>query len=352
MRVAVVAHSPFPLAPPFAGGLESFTWHLCRGLRARGVRVVLFAHPASDPRVCHELVSFPPVELSDRARRDVNMPAEEVVQNAFVYLQVMEALAQRSDVDVIHNNSLHYLPVALAGLAQAPMVTSLHTPPTPWLEPALRLAGDRAHTVAVSHAVACWWDGITSPRVIHNGVDMNVWVPGPGGEELVWYGRIVPEKAPHLAIRIAREAGRRLRLAGPVGDRGYFDGQVRPLLGDGATYVGHLGPDELVELVGSSLACLVTPVWDEPFGLVAAEAMATGTPVLALERGGLPEIVSVVSGRIVPAGDDAEQTVVRATELLDEVAALPRADVRRHVEQHFNLEGVISDYLALYEELT
>ena len=88
--------------------------------------------------------------------------------------------------------------------------------------------------------------------VVLNGVDVDRWVPGPGGEDLVWFGRLVPEKAPHDALRIAAASGRRVRLAGPAPDRAYFDDVLRPLLGPGAEYVGHLGVDDLVALVGSS----------------------------------------------------------------------------------------------------
>lgn len=351
MKVAIIAHDRFPIAAPFAGGLESFTWHLARGLRERGVGVALFAGPGSDPMLQAEELAFRPLQLSDRARDDVAMPPEAQVRETVAYLQAMRTLAGREDVDLVHNNSLHHLPITMAHTLPQPVLTTLHSPPTPWLEPALELTPD-ALTAAVSGAVAAMWSHVTAARVIHNGVDLAQWTCGPGGRELVWSGRLVPEKAPHLAAAIAHRAGLPLRIAGPISDPGYVDRCLRPLLRDDVTYVGHLAPDELRDLVGSSAACLVTPAWDEPFGLVAAESMATGTPVLGLARGGLVEIVGPPGGIAVGVADSEAETVEAAVAALPQVLGLDRRAVRRHAEQHCSLRVTLDRYLELYEELT
>ena len=131
MHVVMIAASRFPLKEPFAGGLESLTWHLCRGLHDRGIRVSVFAGRGSDPRLgVRELVTRP-LALSAAARQDVSMPPAAWLGEHHAYLQVMLELQARGDVDVIHNNSLHHLPVAMAAACAAPMVTTLHTPPTP-----------------------------------------------------------------------------------------------------------------------------------------------------------------------------------------------------------------------------
>ena len=152
MHVVMIAAARFPLKEPFAGGLESLTWHLCRGLRDRGVRVSVFAGPGSDPHLGRPRdAATRPLDLSAAARQDVAMPPAVWLGEHHAYLQVMLELQRRGDVDVIHNNSLHHLPVAMAVACTAPMVTTLHTPPTPWLEPAIEIADDpRSHFVAVS----------------------------------------------------------------------------------------------------------------------------------------------------------------------------------------------------------
>ena len=137
--------------------------------------------------------------------------------------------------------------------------------------------------VAVSHHTAAAWRHVTDSEVIPNGVDLARWRYGDGGPALAWSGRIVPEKGTHLAIEIAQAAGMPLRLAGPIGDQQYYDSAVRPLLGHGIEYLGHLCQDDLARVVASSAATLVTPRWDEPYGLVVAESLACGTPVCALK---------------------------------------------------------------------
>ena len=151
MHVVMIAASRFPLKEPFAGGLESLTWHLCRGLRANGIRVSVFAGRGSDPRLGVRELRTRPLDLSAAARQDVAMPPAVWLSEHHAYLQVMLELQRRGDVDVIHNNSLHHLPVAMAAACRAPMVTTLHTPPTPWLEPAIEIADSpRSRYVAVS----------------------------------------------------------------------------------------------------------------------------------------------------------------------------------------------------------
>jgi glycosyltransferase involved in cell wall biosynthesis len=126
-------------------------------------------------------------------------------------------------------------------------------------------------------------------------------------------------------------------------DRDYFDDQVRPWLGNGIDYVGHLRTDDLVELVGSSSVSLVTPCWEEPYGLVVAESLACGTPVAGFARGALPELVTAATGRLVAAGD-----VQALSQAMVEATQLDRSDARRRAVTTCSLDAMITGYEHLY----
>ncbi|MEW1612739.1 MULTISPECIES: glycosyltransferase family 4 protein [unclassified Streptomyces] len=350
LRIALIASARYPIADPFAGGLEAHTWTLSTALRTRGHEVTVFAGPGSDPALGVIEMPLRAPRISESARRDPSMVAASWLEEHHAYLQLMLDLSRGPErYDVVHNNSLHYLPVAMAAALSVPVVTTLHTPPTPWIESAIQVAPHcPVHFSAVSdHTAAAWRHVVPAATVVRNGIDTRRWNPGPGGEELVWSGRIVPEKGAHLAIEAAQLSGRGLRLAGPVGDSEYFEACIRPRLNRTTTYVGHLQQPELCELVGSSAAAVVTPCWDEPYGLVIAEALACGTPVCGFARGALPEIVTRDCGRLVRPGDCA--ALAKAVE---PTIALSRADARRHAETFCSMGVMTRSYERLYRSVS
>ncbi|AZM56013.1 glycosyltransferase family 4 protein [Streptomyces sp. WAC 01529] len=350
MRVVLIASARFPITEPFAGGLEAHTWGLARALTRRGHQVELFAAPGSDPALGARELPVRRAEFSSSACADASMPGLDWMEEHHAYLGLMLDLAQGGAhrFDVVHNNSLHYLPIAMAPALKMPVITTLHTPPTPWLESAIQ-ARDACPVVftAVSEFTAsAWRPSVPRARVVRNGIDTDFWQPGPGGTGLVWSGRLVPEKGPHLAVRAARAAGIPLRLAGPISDERYFEEEVAPLLGEGAQYVGHLDRRGLVEWLGGAAAALVTPGWDEPYGLVVAEALACGTPVCGFDRGALAEILTPDCGLLAPDGD-----VEALAELIPRAMELDRAAARRRAEEFCSLDRTADAYTALYEEV-
>jgi glycosyltransferase involved in cell wall biosynthesis len=347
LRICLVANSRFPIVEPFTGGLESMTWHLASEHIRRGHEVAVFAAPGSDP-------SLGVVELEVEAlpahpgRHDVDAPPYVEVAEHHAYLSLMLELSGDSGgrFDVLHNNSLHYLPVAMARSLPMPVLTTLHTPPLWWLESAVRMDGGSSSFAAVSRHTSESWAPITESTVVLNGVDVDQWPAGPGGRTAVWSGRIVAEKAPHDAVLAARRAGVPIVLAGPVLDGDYFRESVEPLLGPEATYAGHLPQAELAALVGRSGVAVVTPAWDEPYGLVAAEALSCGTPVAAYARGGLPEVLSAHTGRLAGSGD-----VDGLARAITDAMTLDRAGCRAHAVAELSLSRMVDRYEDLYLQL-
>ena len=320
-----------------------------QGPETAGARGDHLCRAGSDPGLgVHELTAARP-QISDAARADVSMPAQAWLRNITPTCSCCSELADRgrADFDVVHNNSLHYLPIAMARTLSVPMISTLHTPPTPWLESAVQAGPCPVIFTAVSeHTSGVWKHAIPEIRVIRNGVDLNRWRPGPGGGPALWLGRLVPEKGADLAIQAACRAGQPLDLVGPISDRDYYAAHVEPLLGGSVRYLGHLTHDELAVRLGRARACLVTPRWDEPYCLVAAEALASGTPVCGFARGALPELLDDRCAVLVEPDD-----VEALSAALSTAARLPRAAARAHAAAHCSQDQMIGQYEDLYREV-
>ncbi len=351
MKLAIIAGVRFSTEEPHAGGLERHTDTLARELIDLGHDVTVFAGSREEigghdvPYRIEPLVESR-FEPSIAARADVSMPADWFMVEHDAYVDVLGRL---DDFDAIHNNSLHYLPVVDRNLR--PTVHTLHTPPTPWLESAYRIRSERqpgvqTSTVAsVSHSNAAQWRHHVDV-VVHNGVQLDRWAVGGGGDHAVWSGRIVPEKGVQFALDAAKRAGVRLVFAGPIHDREYFEAIVRPRLRCGAAeYVGHLCLDELAGVIGEASVAVITPCWEEPFGLVAAEALACGTPIAAFDRGALGEIVSDDVGALARPDD-----VVGLTDAISAARTKERRACRRRAEEHFSATAMALKYVSVYEQ--
>ncbi|GLP78211.1 glycosyl transferase family 1 [Mycobacterium antarcticum] len=349
LRIALLASSRFAVRQPFAGGLEAHVSQLAHALTALGHRVTLFAAEDSATDLPYDVLPVHTFEMTPESRDNPLAPAW-TVHEAHAYVSVMLELAGRlrDSFDVVHNHSLHYIPLALARTIPIPMLTTLHTPPLPWMESAVALPGGVASRfVAVSAFTAAQWEPVNGVvPVIANGIDLAAWQPGDGGDYAVWSGRIVPEKGLPAAIFAARGAGFRVRFAGPIGDPGYYEQEIQPLLGPDVHYEGHLRRDELAKLVGGAAVALVTPRWEEPYGLVVAEALACGTPVAAFARGGIPEILDESCGRLARADD-----IDDLSRAIGEAASLSRADARFRAETHCSQEVMMEKYVAKYREM-
>ena len=356
LRVALVGTARYALREPFVGGLAAHVVGLARGLARRGHDVTLFAPAGSAAGAGVRVVPFcaaSGLDYSEAARGDVSMLAEPFMREHHAALSLMLGLGRGAwgRFDVVHNHSLHHLPIAMAPAVDAAHLTTLHAPPTPWQESAFAClpAPDRPAAVTVSATNrALWRRSLPSCGLVPNGVDLGRWAFSAAADPglAVWAGRIVPEKGPHLAIDAARAAGLRLRLVGPVHDRAYYDAEVAPRLGPDVEAVGHASHAELAGHYGAASVALSTARWAEPYGLTLVEALACGTPVAAFRRGAAPELLTDETGRLATPDDAGD--LARAA---GEAAALDRRACRRWVRGHASERAMIDRYLALYRRL-
>ncbi|GBR09543.1 glycosyltransferase [Asaia siamensis] len=349
LRIALVAHPRHPIAEPFKGGMEAHSFHLAKGLIARGHDVTLFAAGDSDARF-----TIDPV-LDVHYDRD--FPWENARPDPRLYPVLDRAFASAcprifsNAFDVVHNNSLHRFVMQGAKKSGLPCVTSLHVPPFEAIHGVVRDSLSPTHraTVTSQRQTLCWWPEGTpdTAEIVHNGIDLALWPwSGKRGNHALWCGRITPNKGPHHAIRAARQCGIGLRLFGVKEDDTYFDREIAPLLDEKIIYGGVLDGAGLAEQMREAALLLFTPCWDEPFGLVAVEAMASGLPVAAFDQGATREIIGEEAGRFAPPDDP----VALAAAIL-EALKIDRIIPRRRVEEYFSLSRMVDRYEALYEKV-
>lgn len=362
MRIALVAPLVSPILQPYLGGAQALLADLAHGLQRRGHKVTLFARDTSFvPGVAIETVSVPDSVRPATFSGEANERAADAgfFTQANLFLDLFLQLRQRSDeFDVVHVHAFDWPAyTASALLAEIPVLHTLHLPAlSPEINAALRVLDRHGHPVklvAVSHSCARTYEPYTAiDAVIYNGLDLDAipFSPAPSKEApLLFAGRIAPEKGVEAAIDIAEMAGYRLLIAGGIYDRPYFEERVQPRLqeaGDRVTYLGQLERLALWKIMGQSLGLLFPIEWDEPFGLTAVEAMATGTPVIAYRRGAVEEIIRhCETGFLVEEGERAQ-----AAAFVDDLYDIPRARCRAHIEQHFALDAMIDAYERVYED--
>lgn len=316
--------------PEHYGPWERVTSLLTEGLVAAGVSVTLFA----------TLDSVTTAELDGVCPRGYATDPE-MDGRVWEALHVCHAFSRSAEFDLVHNQ-LDWLPLAFDDFCAAPLITTIHGFSGSGILPAYRRS--RSAFVSIS-------DSDRSPRLnylatIHHGIDFTELPAGPGGETLVAFGRIHPDKGTAVAIEIARAAGRPLVICGPVQDQAYFDSQVAPHVdGSAVRYLGSIGPAERARVLGGASVLLHPIGFDEPFGLAVVEAMACGTPVVAYNRGSMPEVIDEGLTGFLAADVSSAAAAVAAA------AGMDRAEVRERAVARFGVERMVAQYLAAYQRL-
>ena len=333
MRVAMLAPIAWRTPPRHYGPWELVTSLLTEALVALGVDVTLFA--TLDSVTAATLDGVVPASYNEDPSIDAKV---------WEYRHLSHLFARADEFDIIHNQA-DFPAHAFAPLVTTPVVTTIHGFGSDRILPMYQPFQDRVHYVAISDADR--HPSLRYAATIHHGIPVNAFAfDAAGSDNLLFFGRMHPDKGAAEAIAAARASGRALDLYGIVQDQGYFDRAVAPHV-DGARvrYHGAVGGEVRVRALGQARALLHLVNFDEPFGLSVIEAMACGTPVIAMRRGSMPELIEHgVNGFLVDSAEEALSAIER-------VGEIDRAACRRTVVERFSVERMAEEYLTLYRRI-
>ncbi|MBB5696771.1 glycosyltransferase family 4 protein [Sphingomonas yantingensis] len=332
MKIAMIAPIAWRTPPRHYGPWELVTSLLTEALVAKGVDVTLFA--TADSLTAARLDAVVPAPYSEDPSVDAKVWEHRHLAHVF---------ERAGDFDLIHNQA-DFPAHAFANLVDTPMVTTIHGFSSDRILPMYAPYQNRVHYVAISDADR--HPALRYAATIHHGIPVEDFAFDPrGSDDLLFFGRMHPDKGAGEAIAVAEATGRRLSIYGIVQDAAYYEREVASRLSDRIRHPGAVGGAERIAALGGAAALLHLINFDEPFGLSVVEAMACGTPVIAMNRGSMPELIEDgVTGFLVESLDEAIDAVARLGEI-------DRAACRRAVESRFSVERMAGDYIALYERV-
>jgi glycosyltransferase involved in cell wall biosynthesis len=332
MRVALISPIAWRTPPRHYGPWERVVSLLAEGLVKENINVTLFA--TGDSITSAKLSSICPVPYEEN--RDLDAKVWEA-------LHISQVMEQANEFDLIHNN-YDFLPLTYSGLIKTPMVTTIHGFSSLKILPVYKKYNQRTHYVSISDADR---NGeLDYIRTVYHGIDIdNFTLNKDPGEYLLFFGRIHHDKGVREAIQVAKMAKMKLVIAGIIQDKQYYEQYVQPFLDDEICYIGSVGPEERDKVLGNAYALLHPINFNEPFGLSVVESMACGTPVLAFNKGSLPEIIQEgINGFIV-------SNIEEMAERIKDIRNILRKDCRKTVEASFTQEKMVKEYIEVYKEI-
>lgn len=333
MKIALLSPIAWRTPPRHYGPWETIVSLLAEGLTASGIDVTLFA--TGDSQTSARLDAICPAPYEENPEMDAKV---------WECLHIAHLFEQAGQFDIIHNN-YDFLPLSYSRLVKTPVVTTIHGFSNPRILPVYQVYNQGNYYVSISMADR-------SPHLdyyanVYHGIDMKLFTFNEEpADYLLYFGRIHPDKGTYEAIQIARQFGMKLIMAGIIQDRGYYEEKVAPYIDNSkVVYVGSVGPVQRDELLQKAYALLHPIYFHEPFGLSVVEAMACGTPVIAFNRGSMPEVIrDGVTGYLV-------SNINEAVEKLECLHDIDRQACRRWVEERFSRERMVQDYIEVYKRI-
>ncbi|QHT65282.1 glycosyltransferase family 4 protein [Rhodocytophaga rosea] len=332
MRVAVLAPVAWRTPPRHYGPWEQVASNVVEGLVELGIDVTLFA--TADSVTSGKLNAVVAKGYEEDREQDAKV---------LECLHISNLMEKAAEFDMIHNH-FDFLPLTYSGLIRTPMVTTIHGFSSERIIPVYQKYAASSHYVSISHADR-------SPLLpyiatVFNGLRVSDFSFTAQPEDyLLFFGRIHPDKGTSEAIEIARRSNKRLFIAGIIQDQECFQEKVQPFLNDDIVFLGQAGPEQRNQLLGNALALLHPIRFNEPFGLSVAEAMLCGTPVIAFNKGAMPELIqSGYTGFLV-------DTVNQAVEAVGHIAQIHRSNCREWAISNFSQQKMANDYLSVYRQI-
>ncbi len=333
MKVALLSPIAWRTPPRHYGPWERVVSLLCEGLVAKGIDVTLFATLDSVTSAKLEGVCLLPYE-------------EDKSQDPKVWesLHIAHLFEKANRFDIIHNH-FDFLPLTYSRLVNTPVVTTIHGFSSRKILPVYQGYNDNTHYVSISNADRS--NDLDYIATVYHGIDLDEFdATLEDGDYLLYFGRIHPDKGTAEAIEIARTSGMKLLLAGIIQDKTYFNQRVAPYVDNkNIIYLGSVGPAQRNKLLSEAYALLHPIHFKEPFGLSVIESMACGTPVIAFNKGSMPEVINDgKTGFLV-------NNVQEACAKLNLIPYLNRSDCRTWVEEKFSRGRMVDDYIKVYKKI-
>jgi glycosyltransferase involved in cell wall biosynthesis len=332
MKIAILAPVAWRTPPRHYGPWEQISSNIAEGLIKTGLDVTLFA--TGD--------SFTAGKLDAICERGYE---EDRNQDAKVLecLHISNLMEKASNFDIIHNN-FDFLPLTYSGLIKTPMITTVHGFSSRKIIQVYKKYNTIGHYVAISNADRS--PELEYMATVYNGINTSDFEFNPVPEDyLLYFGRIHHDKGTAEAISIAKKSGRKLIIAGLVQDESYFKEKIEPQLNEQIVYIGNAGPEKRNDLLGKAIALLHPINFNEPFGLSVAEAMLCGTPVIAFNKGAMPELIKQSeTGFLVNNIDEA-------VEVVSQLSQISRLSCHQWANTMFSAEKMVDDYFKLYQQI-